>query len=78
MRIIHEHDCEGCKLVGVEDNLDLYVCADGFDPSVVVRYGSKPHEYASYPIDMLDSGRIEPNERNRLYFETLKAFRRKQ
>ena len=46
---VFPHDCESCIFLGRYRERDLYYClssADGHD-TIVVRYGSKPEEYAS-------------------------------
>lgn len=52
----HQHDCDTCRYLGTKQrsdgpNLDYYVCeADPSSRSLLERFGSEPHEYASAPL----------------------------
>lgn len=43
----YRHDCEKCVFLGSSDGNDLYFCPSALGGSVLARYSSKPHEYAS-------------------------------
>jgi hypothetical protein len=48
------HDCKFCQPIGQAVEHDLYLCTQGGKlPTLVARYGSNLHEYASGPTLLL-------------------------
>lgn len=48
----YDHDCDQCLYLGRQGGYDLYVDSEmGIHPTLLCRYGNKPHEYKS-GIDM--------------------------
>jgi len=46
---VYDHDCERCVFLGrsTDGYADLYHCTECHGPTVVARYGSLGHQYAS-------------------------------
>jgi hypothetical protein len=42
-----EHDCEKCVYLGRDREFDVYTCAQGGFPTVILRYGNEFEEYHS-------------------------------
>jgi hypothetical protein len=63
MKPRYRHYCKSCNFVasivaitGVVE--DWYVC-NGFDPSVIARFGDENSEYYSTPMDLVEPERIK-------------------
>jgi len=44
---LYEHDCDACHYLGVYDDIDLYYCDAGFQPTVIARYSEYGPDYSS-------------------------------
>ena len=47
----HEHCCDHCKFITTLDDCDVYVCGDGNDQSMIIRYSDEPSDNNSMRID---------------------------
>ena len=42
-----QHDCEYCEFVGVIDGMDIYICPQAGNPTIVAREGNRRENYMS-------------------------------
>jgi len=42
-----EHDCPNCNYLGRHKGKDIYHCAQGGNPTIIVRYSGEPSGYSS-------------------------------
>ncbi len=70
----HEHDCDKCQLVGLEDGADLYYCPP--EDTYIARRSSDGPDYQSTPAFLLrqfpDNGSLLYSARRR--HQALKAM----
>lgn len=60
-----KHDCDSCEFMGPRGEYDAYWCARADGGSVLLRYGDKGEQYASYPAFVLGDQYL--NEQTKTY-----------
>lgn len=57
MKANYEHDCDSCILLGTDvhdgDPVDVYVCPQNGDPTIVIRYDHNGPDYTSWNMSYL-------------------------